>query len=361
MNSKAMAFSTIAIVALIGILGVSLWSYYQLSTGSQYAGSLTGLREEDEAITILETTKNFLSQNLAFAAAEAQLDVAAQGGTIEAATYWYCNGPTPPSSSEIKFALSNTSFSYINAYIKSLKENKNFAQTDITVKEYGCCDSKNPGQAACIGTDSTACESFETAARNGGEIVISKPSYVTYKGDIASTTTGRIYWVYNNLYKDTKDNMLVQFIAQGFAGECPGTQYNKAKLDVAVKNSCDHFKEILDDYVDCEVKIECLGCTDGSCDTTSCLNVDCDRDAVEQSPCGGSGGETSVSASSAVQETFANKVKFQSGSIGSMRLKYTLTDKKFNIPSSSGPRPLKFIFNAVIDIPKYECTPIDKS
>jgi hypothetical protein len=357
MNSKALAFSAIAIVALLGILAVSLWSFYQLSTGSQYAGSVTGVSSEDQALTKLETTKNFLSQNLAFATEQAELDVAAQGGTQLGTTYWYCNGPTPPSSDEINYAMSSTSINYMNSYIKSLKENKNFAETNTTIKEYGCCDITDPGEAACLSTDSSACESFLNAAKNGGEITITDPSFVTYKGDLSATTTGRLYWIYHNLYKDTKDNMLVQILAQGFAGECPGTQYNKAKLEVAVKNSCQHFKEILDSYVDCEYKIDCLGCTDGSCDTISCLNSDCKRNPIEQSACGSS----TVSASGTGQSSANSKIKMQGGSIGSARIKYTLTDNKYNIPSDTGPRPLKFIFDAVIDIPKYECTPIDKS
>ena len=356
MNSKAMAFSTIALVALIGILGVSLWSFYQLSTGSGYASSITGLSEEDQALTKLETTKNFMSQNLAFASQEAELDVATQGGTVEAATYWYCNGPTPPSSTETDYALGRTSLNYMNAYIKSLKENKNFASTDIGVKEYGCCSTKDPGQAACLGTDSSTCESFLNAAKNGGEITITKPSLVTYSGELSTATGGRYYWIYHNLYKDTKDSMLIQVLANGFADECPGPQYNKAKLEFAVKDSCEHLKKLYDSYVDCEYKIECMGCTDGSCETTSCLNTDCERNPMEQDTCSGK-----VSTQGSSQDVSTEKIKLQSGSAGSLRIKYTLTDNKYNIPSSTGPRPLKFIFYALIDVPRYECTPINKS
>jgi len=355
---KGIAYATIVIVALTGILMLSLWSYNQLATGSGYSFAYQQRTKEDIANSNLEIAKRFLTQDLVYSAQEASFDIAANGGT-GATTYWYCTDPIPPTSEEVNYALGSSSQSFLNAYVQGLEESK-IAESQLSVTEYGCAAVKDPGKSNCMGT-SANCESFKMIATDGGAIEVKTPAQVTYSGNLdANINSNRFYWLYYKLYDDTKKNMLLQVISNSLRDQCTGPQTTTQKLEVAIKEACKHYEELfkeLPQNVKCEYEIKCINTEN----PVSCLNFDCKRPEFDKSFC-----YDTLSASG--QSSFGDMlggiggkiVEAQSSSIAGINLKIKLTDNKYNIPTSKGMRPLVWNVWAALNIGRQECRPVDK-
>jgi len=356
MRSKGIAYATIAIIALLGVLAVSLWSWYQLSIGTTQQTTFSTVAAKDRAIQKVEATKQFLTQNLVFAANEASLEIGENGGTEASATYWYCNGEaTPPTPEEVNYAISKATNNFLNSYIQTLKESPTMKGTSIN--EYECTGVYDPDLAACTAKDSTECEYFQVSGTQGGSITVTDPTFASYTGDISAPVyPNREKWIYYKLYENERNNGLLDAIANGYATQCQGQQLMADKLQVAIKNACDDYENLFDEYVKCTYEIGCLGCADGSCENTidACLNFDCERSPLTEQLCWKS---EQVSGDDSID--VGKKITFQGSSIAGIRVKYTLTDTKYKIPSSKGLKDLKWNVWAIISLAPQQCGPVD--
>jgi hypothetical protein len=360
---KGIAYSTVIIVALLGILLVSIWSYSQLSTGAQYSGTYSSRTSQDISVSRLEFAKRFLTQNLIFSSQSSSLDIAANGGTQFGVTYWYCDSdPTPPEINEVNFALSNESLSLLNAYVASVPDSE-LAQMNITVSNYGCVGVDDPGSTNCLQQDSSHCQGFQTTGTLGGTINVIAPSPVQYTGSIAAdASNNRFFWIYYKLYDDTKNSGLLRTIASGMRAACPNSGDTAVRLQIALSKVCDYYENLFAEpdgtkYVTCEMKILCLD----TANPVACVNTPCDRpqpdslcwQTVSQSPL-----EGEKYLSDFVDNLGGKAVQAQAGGTG-VRLKISLTDTKFNIPSSQGLQPLVWNLWAEAQIADQPCRPID--
>ena len=158
---KGMSFSVVGIIALLGVLGITIWSASQLSIGSKYSSTYTEITKEDAAIFKLETVKRVLQDDLIFASRQAALDTAIRGGTLMPATFWYCNGKiTPPLPDEVNYALSDTAVNYLRAYVNTSKEKGKLLDINVSIPKYTCVGVYDPGEASCDIKDSSKCEYF---------------------------------------------------------------------------------------------------------------------------------------------------------------------------------------------------------
>jgi len=355
---KGIAYATIVIVALIGVLMLSLWSYNQLATGSGYSFAYQQRTKEDISNANLEIAKRFLTQDLVYSSQEASIDIAANGGTA-ATTYWYCTDPTPPTTDEVNYALGSSSQSFLNAYVTGLKESK-IAESQLSVTEYGCAAVKDPGKASCI-LNGESCESFKMTATQGGTIEVKTPAQVTYSGNLdADINSNRFYWLYYKLYDDTKNNMLMRVISDSVRAQCTGPQTMAQKVEVAIQAVCKHYEDIFKEvpqYVKCEYEIKCIN----TANPVSCLNFDCKRPEFNQQFCYNTASAAGNDVFGKVFDNFGGKVvQAQGSSIAGVNLKIKLTDNKYNIPTSKGMKPLVWNVWAALDIGRQECRPIDK-
>jgi len=344
---KGIAFSTVAIVAFLGVLSLVIYSTYQLTYGKTGI-TIANITGEDISTAKLETTKNILTQNLLYSSQEAMMTTAANGGTIYPVTYWWCNGPNPPEPEEFAYAMSNFSLNSLNGYIDALKESEELKKQGVEVSKYDCCIIQDPGKMNCVGKDSSKCEYFRTGATGGGEIQVKEPTYTTYTGGLAGLVeSNRGYWIYWNLYEAAKNNLLLNVITQSIADQCPGPEDEQTKFKAAIENSCKYYETLFDDYVKCSYEILCL-----DTDSMSCLEEPCDRPPPDPLCY-----ETSFDGKSPTFEP-KNKVSFQVGG-GSFRVKYTFTDYKYNIPTEWGLVPLKFNMWIATSVGDIECVPVD--
>lgn len=359
---KGIAYATIVIVALVGILLVSIWSYSQLSAGSQYSGTYSSRSNQDIAISNLELAKRFLTQNLIYSSQTSALDIAANGGTQFPATYWYCEDQaTPPEINEVNFAMSNETLNLLNAYIATIP-NSELSNNGIQVTNYGCSGIYDPGQINCSQQDSSHCESFQATGTQGGNIQVTTPSPVYYNGSIAGyATSDRFYWIYYRLYQDTKSSGLTRTIAQGLASSC--NSVSGSRLDFALSKVCDHYESLLAEpdgtkYVKCDLQILCAS----TASPVSCVNTPCKRPQSTEQLCWQTASQSPVSGnavSNFVNSLGGTAVQAQSGAFAGIRIKISLTDTKFNIPSSQGLQPLVWNLWAETTIPNQNCHPID--
>jgi hypothetical protein len=361
---KGIAYSTVVIVALLGILLVSIWSYSQLSSGAQYSGTYTSRQSQDISISRLETAKRFLTQNLVFSVQSSSLDIAANGGTQYATTYWYCDSePTPPETSEVNYALSTGTLNFLNSYVATIP-NSELSKIGIQVSNYGCAGIYDPGQINCDQQDSSHCESFSASGMQGGNIQVTTPSPVQYSGSItADATSNRFYWIYYRLYTDTKNSGLLRTIASGLRDSCPTGQNSAGRLDFALSKVCSHYETLLAEpdgtkYVKCQMQILCAD----TANPVSCVNTPCQRPQAPQSLCWQTASQSPINGAQAVSD-FANNLGGSAvsaqGAFASIRVKITLTDTKFNIPSSEGLQPLVWNLWAESQIDNQQCRPID--
>jgi len=396
-TKKGVAFSTLVVLALVGILLVSVWSYSQLATGSRIAGIITQRGPQDEAINVLELTKQFVTQNLKFAASSASVEVAANGGTSQK-TYWYCNDEaTPPQLKEVQFALSNLSLDFMNAYTSTLSESelKNFG---VTVSPYGCIGLADPGKENCLKKGSSNCDSFTATATQGGLIEVSQPAYVSYGSDLASDVAANTFFnFYYKLYKDTLESGLTRSIAAGLRESCPGPTLNaQQRLQFALQKACDHYEALFEEpdgkrYVKCSFELLCVD----TVNPTACTNVNCKRPEFNQQLCWSSASSKSRQANAQANaqlssrantnanvnsnaktnldlsadlsaignllgsNLFGRAVKAQGGSFAGIEIIFHLTDTKFKVPSDRGLQDMVWNLYAVIDVANQECRPIN--
>jgi len=362
---KGIAYSTVIIVALLGILLVSIWSYSQLSSGAQYASTYSSRTSQDISVSRLEFTKRFLSQNLIFSSQSSSLDIAANGGTQFGATYWYCDSePTPPEINEVNFAISNQSLSLLNAYIATIPDSE-ISKMGVQVSNYGCVGVYDPESTNCLQQDSSNCQGFQTSGSQGGTIDVTTPSPVQYSGSItADANSNRFYWIYYKLYDDTMKSGLLRSISEGMRAACPNRNMNgQARLEFALSKLCDHYETLFAEpdgtkYVKCEMQILCIN----TANPVACVNTPCERpqtnplcwETVSQSPLNGE-----KMLSNFVDSLGGTAVQAQGGALAGIRVKVTLTDTKFNIPSSDGLQPLVWNLWAETQVEDQPCRPID--
>jgi len=362
---KGIAYSTVIIIALLGILLVSIWSYSQLSSGAQYASTYSSRTSQDISISRLEFTKRFLTQNLIFSSQSSSLDIAANGGTQFGVTYWYCDSqPTPPEINEVNFAISNESLSFLNAYVATVPDSE-IAKMGVLVSNYGCAGVYDPGSTNCLQQDSSHCQGFQTSGTQGGEIQVTTPSPVQYTGSItADANSNRFYWIYYKLYDDTKKNGLLSTISEGLRAACPNQNMNvQSRLQFALSKLCDHYESLFTEpdgtkYVKCEMQILCIN----TANPVACVNTPCERPQINplcwqtfsQSPLEGEKYLTNF-----IDSLGGKAVQAQGGAIAGIRIKITLTDTKFNIPSSQGLQPLVWNLWAETQVLDQSCRPID--
>ena len=356
---KGIAYSTIVIIALIGILMVSVWSYNNLSSGIGFGGTIANVGPKDIAISRLETAKRFLSQDLSYSTQDASLDVAINGGSQAPRTFWYCNNePVPPESSEVHFSMSKLSNEYMKAYIKGLKDNQ-IAQLGVSATEYQCNGIYDPGKDLCTQKTSKDCESFKSTATQGGVITVTQPASVTYSGDLAVDNTNNRFWsIYYKLYDDTKNSLAVRVIASSLRDQCTGPTPMADKIEVGLKNVCKHYEELFKEdpqYVKCSYEIKCID----TANPVSCLNTPCQKSAFSEQLCyektSASGSKTNIFDSIGGKIVSAQT----GGSVGGVLVNFKLADTKFGIPSSKGLQPLVWSFWASFDVTRQECRPID--
>jgi hypothetical protein len=351
---KAIAYSVIVIIALLGVLILTGWSYNQLNTGSKYSETVSEISSKDVAIQKLEGAKRFLTQDLTFSSQDAALDVAASGGTSGGGTFWYCQSePIPPEKEEVAYALSNASLVKMNAYVEGLKDT-DMEKQGITATKYGCVGVYDPGKTSCTSKDSIMCEYFQTTATQGGLITVTQPEYVSYSGNLFSdNNANRFYWIYYKLYDDTKANKPMSVIADAVRAQCRGPETMSAKIEVGIKNLCTHYEQLFDNYVKCEYEIKCLS-TDNP---TSCLNQPCDVRNPIPALC--SDTQSALGGDFDMKELLSSGVAEAQGSvIGGLELKIKLTDTKYNIASAKGLQPLEWNLWYVMSIERQECRPV---
>jgi hypothetical protein len=419
---KGIAYATIIIIALIGVLMVSVWSYNNLSSGSQFGGTIANVGPKDIAISRLETAKRFLSQDLSYSTQDASLDIANNGGTQTSRNFWFCsNQPVPPETKEVHFAMSNFSNVYLQTYIKGLA-NSQITQLGVSATEYQCNGIYDSGKETCSQKSSQGCESFQSTATDGGMITVSQPAFVTYSGDLSvDNTNNRFWWIYYRLYDDTKNSLPVRVIASTIRDECTSAETTEQKIEVAIENVCKHYEEVFKEnpqYVKCSYEIKCLSVATASAPTTTvstvftaptsvyqnpvtynpiptsyyiptsypvatsvapppttapppstvppsynsvaCLNTPCERPPFSETLCYE---KTSASGfNTNIFDSLGGKIVSAqaSNSLGGVIVVFKLTDNKFNIPSSKGLQPLVWSFWASFDVTKEECRPIDK-
>lgn len=358
---KGIAYSTVVIIALLGILLVSIWSYSQLSSGAQYSGTYTSRSNQDISVSRLEFAKRFLTQNLIFSAQTSSLDIAANGGTQYGATYWYCDSnPTPPELSEVNYALSQSTLSSMNAYVATVP-NSDLASMGVQVSNYGCAGIYNPSQLNCAQQDSSHCQGFSATGTQGGTIQITTPSQVQYTGDIsADATNNRFYWIYYKLYDDTKSSGLLRTISTGLRDSC--NTNTVSRLDFALSKVCDHYETLFAEpdgtkYVKCDLQVLC-----NSANPVACVNTPCQRPKQTQQLCWQTASQSPLNGEKAASD-FINSLGGTAvnaqGAFAGIRIKITLTDTKFNIPSSQGLQHLVWNLWAEASIQNQDCRPID--
>jgi len=356
--SKGIAYSVVVIVALLGVLMLSVWSYNQLSTGSRYAGTYTERTDEDIANSKLELAKRFLSQDLVYSSQEAALEVASNGGTLQSKTFWYCQAdPQPPTKQEFLYALSNMSLDFLNAYIEELKDSE-IANLGISASKYDCAGMYSPEGTVCSQKDSTGCEYFRSTASGNGMIQVTDPAVASYAGDLSvSNDNNRIMWIYNRLYDDTKDSKLLRVITSTLRDECTGPQTMQTKLEVAFDKACEHLVSVLDTDVKCSYSVLC----ESVGNPIACLNFDCKRPEMTQQLCFNSDQASSNQGLGDILQIIGGKtVKAQRGvQATGVVIKFSLTDTKFNIATSKEPKPLLFNVWAAFNIAPENCRPIN--
>lgn len=357
--SKGIAYSTVVIVALLGVLMLSVWSYTQISTGPGYVSSYTERTSEDIANSKLELAKRFLSQDLVFSSQEAALEVASNGGTLQSKTFWYCQGdPQPPTKQEFLFALSSTSLDFLNAYIDELK-NSEIAQLGISSSKSDCVGIYSPEYTDCSQQDSAKCEYFKSTA-SGTVLKVTDPTTVSYSDYLSSiAANNRIMWLEQRLSDDTKDSKLIRVITSSLRDQCRGPQTMAQKLEVAFQKACEHLVSVLDKDVDCSYSVLC----ESVGNPIACLNFDCTRPETSQQLCFNSAQSSSyqgVGLNDLLKKIGGTSVNAQQGiqSTGVV-IKFALTDNKYNIATSKELKPLVFNMWAAFDIAPAECRPID--
>lgn len=207
MKNKGQSFSVIPIIALLGVLGLSIWAAYQLSLGNTQRDIFQDVSEEDEASQKLELIKNMLISDLTFSSSQASLEIAANGGT-ETTTFWYCTYPLPPTPEEVQAAMSKRTLDHLNSYVRTLRDENILFEVEGTLPLYSCARVFDKGKSKCLGSGSSQCEDWAASAgADGAKIEIKKPASMSDSADLeAHIIDNRFYWMYYNLYENFQIN-----------------------------------------------------------------------------------------------------------------------------------------------------------
>jgi len=369
MYSKGISFSIIAIIAFLGILGLSIWSGYQLSVGSRYSSTYGDISKQDAASFKMETVKKDLEQGLKFSANQAAIKVAANGGT-GSTTFWSCS-PNPvglPTPEEVKSALSNEALDFFNAFISNAVSGGELFEIKADIPTYSCVGTFDNGEDVCSEDDSSGCEGFWSSGTGESEIEIHEPSYMVESDEVITyVDKNRFFWIYYKLYNDYNlDSFIQNYVCQG---PIPKGQV-KARLISALDAVCEHYKnELFDGYVDCSYEILCFE----EMNPMTCLNTPCFRDEFVETDCGAptptikmsgnvvkttSGDSNIVYLQEDVTTTICipQVISRQYNGEDSLRFRITLTDNKYNI-FTMRTEPVKLIWriNGVVDIDHSQC------
>ncbi len=269
---KGVAYAVIGIVALVGVIGVLGALSYQSQIGSEVVETTAGKYQQDDSVQKLEYTKAMVLQNLRFSALNAELDIARNGGSLEAVTYWCCNGrPQPVSDDEFLAALGNVTKSYVDTYIVALQEDTFLKEKEITVSEPKCVSVALP-EGPC---DHTNCLHMGAGLLDQ-KIEVDFPVPTAHKGPLEINDIGmnRIPHHLNTFQDLFEDNKWLSIITSSMAENCD--QPDALKIQIAYKDLCKEIIKKLDpdnpEYIQCNI-IE-----------TGAPHQDCTR-AVQEQTC----------------------------------------------------------------------------
>jgi len=315
---KGLSFSVIPLIALFGVLSLTIWSSYQLSIGSKYSQTYSEINKPDTSSFKIETIKNILKQGLIYSSTQSSLEVAEKGGTSYPITFWYCNKMVnPPEIEEVNSAVSELSLDYLNSYIEnSKKEGKLFEMKDIIINDSTCVGIYDPGKKFCSKSDSSNCEYFWPTTFDKNVIEVNEPSYMNEEGNVITMIENtRFYWLYYRLYKNTKSNPISDEIQSEILDICL-EDFDVSDIEQILGRVCKRYEQLFDSYVECSWEIPCFDKI-----RKSCINSDCTRGPPE---------ELCYPESSEVDK---EKIIFQ-GFEGSLRFKIKLVDNKYLITTN---------------------------
>jgi len=315
---KGISFSIIPIIALLGVLSLSIWSAYQLSIGSKYSQTYTEISKPDTSSFKIETIKNLLKQSLIYSSTQSSLGVARSGGSPYPITYWYCNKMVnAPKIEEVNSAVSESSLEYLNSYIENSKEEgKSFEMKDVNISDYTCIGIYDPGKSSCDKSSSSDCEYFWTTGTGEDVIEVKEPSYMSEKDDIVCIIEkNRFYWIYHRIYQDTKNNPISNQIQSEILDICL-EDFDVNDIEEILTRACQRYENLLDNHVECSWEIPCFEKT-----RKDCINSECTRSPHE---------ELCYPEVSGVNK---QKISFQSWE-GSLKFKIKLVDNKYLITTN---------------------------
>ncbi|NCO97318.1 MAG: hypothetical protein COY38_02385 [Candidatus Aenigmarchaeota archaeon CG_4_10_14_0_8_um_filter_37_24] len=339
---KGVSFSVIPIIALLGVLALSIWAGYQLSIGSSYNKRYGDVFSEDPSVFKMETVKKILEDGLKFSAQDASLEIAANGGT-GSTTFWYCayedKIPTPE---EVKYHFSNLIKTSLNAYAKNSNAGDLF-EINVDIPEYTCTGVYDNGESKCSSRDSSECEDFWVTATGNSQIILKEPNVLKEDDSISAIIPqNRFWWIYYRLYDDYNGNSVHEQIQNSVC--VPGESINRGevrgRIESALNEVCRRYENsVLDGYVDCSYEIDCFFEMDGS---RNCLNTLCSREPFNEELCDS---PEVVRVAGKTNDNDVEKVFFQDctpyredhsySDTDWLRFRIVLKDSKYNIPSMS--------------------------
>lgn len=375
MNPKGVAFSVIAIIVLIGVLGLSIWSGYQLSIGSRYSSTYGDMSKQDAASFKMKSVKKDLEQALKFSANQAMIKVAANGGT-ESTTFWSCSQGSKnfvprstflPSPEEVKSAVSSATLNYFNAFISSVNEEHKLFEIDVNLPKYSCVGTFDKGESVCSNDDSSDCENFWSTATAKSKIEIHKPVYISESDEIkAYIDNNRFFWIYYRLYNDYDDSFIQNYVCRGDIWR-GGVE---PRITSALDELCKHYKNELFDkdesgnpYVNCSYEILCFE----ERNPNACLNSECSRGEFTEADCeppilklSGYNSKTVNSKNSKTiyfeEECVPETTRIEWRGKDELRFRIKLTDNKYNIfGMRKDPIKLVWIINGIVEIDHTQC------
>ena len=364
---KGVSFSVIPIIALLGVLALSIWAGYQLSIGSSYNKRYGDVFSEDPAVFKMETVKKILEDALKFSAQDKSIEIAANGGT-RAETFWYCGYvervPTPE---EVKYHLSESIKSNLNAYIKSSEDEDQFFEIEVDIPKYTCAGAYENGESKCSSRDSSGCEDFWATATGNSQITLKEPNFLKEDDSISALALkNRFFWVYYKLYQDHKDGFSIRDLVQKEV--CiPGEKIDRGvmleRIRSALEKVCNYYENVVfnDLYIDCSYDLMCFN----EMQPSMCLNSMCDRGPFTEGLCD----SPNALRVSGMSEKITGKIIYFEGEEecdkwidryyyenDDFRFQIRIKDSKFKIPTIEKElKNLIWEINGIISIDHSEC------
>ncbi|MBL7170045.1 MAG: hypothetical protein ISS48_03425 [Candidatus Aenigmarchaeota archaeon] len=376
MSRKGISFSIIPIIALLGVLGLSIWAGYQLSVGSEYVGGYGDIG--DPEVFKMETVKKILEDGLKFSAQDASLEIAANGGT-DSTTFWYCGGEgTVPTPEEVKYYFSETIRSGLNAYVDNSKSGGELFEIDVDIPKYTCVGVYDNGISECSSLDSSGCEDFWVTGTGYFQIILNEDPTITEEDSISALILqNRFFWIYYSLYQEylsgnSLDSLIQDAVCDPNGDGVIDEEEKKRMKDgiedrikTALKNICEHYENELftDGYVDCSYEIDCFFEREGEDSPCYKLNSQCVRDEFTQGLCGA----PEVRVSGKVEGGEGKKIFFNGPCVPEyktrfydetdyLRFRIVLEDRKYKIPSMTRTlRNLVWKVHGVVPIDYSDC------